>query len=99
MSLISPIINNSKKRPFFIDWTEVYKQDLHPAKTSAAGCRLITLIVEAQDPTKYNEGLYYSGVGEAIFANNTVSVCCLNVQNLCVFLLSAIFSTIFGKKF
>ena len=61
--------------PFFIDWTEVYKQDLHPAKTSAAGCRLITLIVEAQDPTKYNEGLYYSGVGEAIFANNTVSVC------------------------
>ena len=48
---------------------------MHPAKTSAPGCRLITLIVEAQDPTKYNEGLYYSGVGEAIFANSTVSVC------------------------
>eukprot|EP00943_MAST-04B_sp_MAST-4B-sp1_P008464 g8464.t1 len=61
--------------PFLIDWETVHKQNLHPAKTSPTGCRLVSLLVEAQDPDKYIADLNHAGIGKGIFCCGVVSVC------------------------
>jgi len=61
--------------PFLIDWGTAYEQNLHPARTSPTGCKLVSLLVEAQDPDKYIADLNHAGIGKGIFLNNIVSVC------------------------
>ena len=50
--------------PFFIDWESVNGQGLHPSITSAAGCRLISLVVEVSNPAQYKEALGQAGMGD-----------------------------------